>query len=270
MIIMIIIVLTIILMPLQIQGGNPKVVKAWLGVYKYNNTYYDPLGNTFDGESSYSGPDYRYAVINYQLDNGVIIRQVIKLNDNKGTTSPAPTVVLSWTAPNGTTYSIFRQRERHTYNITPLPYITEIPVGSQIKLRMNDNYNDDNYVDGHWDINISENGINFNNTYQNSFYHHNLSFVFQNLNTNSTWELQMPYKEIGSVYYSGIIPFNGSNAIIYNISGDTPYKNQVLQYTPPANFFEAPGGGIFLKILILVGALIIFAGIILFIINKKN
>jgi len=253
--------MAILLMPLQVYGESPKIVKVWIGVFRYNGTYYDPLGNTFEGESSYSGPDYKYTVINYQLDNGVIIRQVIKLNDNRGTTNPAPTVVLSWTAPDGKTYSVFRQKGRSTYNITPLPYVKEIPVGSQVIVKMNDNYDDDNYADGYWNISISENGIKFKNIYQNSFYHHNLSFVFQNLNTNSTWELQMPHKKIGSVYYSGIIPFNGSNAIIYNISGDTPHKNQVFQYAPPANFFGSPDG-----IQMLIGVVIAFIVVILILI----
>ncbi|HIQ39388.1 MAG TPA: hypothetical protein EYH53_05220, partial [Methanothermococcus okinawensis] len=102
--------MSILLMPLYVYGEGPKIVKAWLGVYRYNGTYYDPFENTFEGESVYwDGNNYYYTVINYQLDNGEIIRHIIKLNDNGGTTNPAPTVALSWTAPDGTTYNIFEQ-----------------------------------------------------------------------------------------------------------------------------------------------------------------
>ncbi|GBF36942.1 hypothetical protein MHHB_P1172 [Methanofervidicoccus abyssi] len=261
--------ITIILMPLQVYGEEPKIVKAWLGVYEYNGTYYDPLGNTFDGDNSYNGPDYIYTVIDYQLDNGDIIRQVIKLNDDDGTTDPAPTAVLSWTDPDGNTHTIFEQSGGNTYNVTSLPYTTEIPVGSQIKIIMNDNYNDDNYADGYWDIYISEDGINFSGAHQGGSYYHNLSFVLQNLNRNITWEVQMPYKNSGNEYYSGIIPFNGSEAIIYNISGDTPYAGQTLQYAPPTNFFVTPGGGLSIRAPIPIGAVIVSIIVMLFISYKR-
>ena len=95
-------------------------MKVWLGVYRYNGTYYDPLGNAFEGENVYwNESSYMYTVINYQLDNGEVIRQIIKLNDNVGTTNPVPTVTLSWTAPDGTTYNIFEQSGGNTYNVTP-------------------------------------------------------------------------------------------------------------------------------------------------------
>ena len=158
---------------------SPKVVKAYLGVYEYNGTYYDPLNNTFEGESSYIGWDYNYAVMVYELDNGQTIRQTIPLTDNRGTTEPAPTAALSWTAPNGTTYTIFEQSggdniyHKTTDNVTPLPYVTEIPIGSQVSLVMNDNFNDDNYGDGHWNLNITENGVEILNANQSGGYFHN-------------------------------------------------------------------------------------------------
>ena len=42
----------------------------------------------------------------------------------------------------------------------------------------------------------------------------------------------MPYKTSGRDYYSGIIPLNGSNATIYDISGSTSDSGN-LTYSPP-------------------------------------
>ncbi|MBW9221984.1 hypothetical protein KKP97_02940 [Methanothermococcus sp. SCGC AD-155-C09] len=232
-------IIVIILMPLQVYGENPKVVKAWLGVYRYNGTYYDPLGNTFDGSSSFEGSDYIYTVINYQLSNGDIIRQVIKLNDNLGTTDPAATTVLYWNDKNWVVHNLPNQTVINKYE-------SEIPVGSQIKISMADNYAGTAYGNGIWIVHISENGINFIEASQYGCYYHNVSFVFQNLNTNSIWEVQMPYKNKNTiasrVFYSGIIPFNGSNATIYNIHGDTPYAGKILQFAPPTELFKSSGG----------------------------
>lgn len=258
-------VISILLMPLQVYGSSPKIVKAWLGVFRYNGTYYDPLGNTFDGKNSYKGWDYEYVVINYQLDNGEIIRQVIKLNDNLGTTNPAPTVATSWIDPDGKRHTIFRQDRGNTYNVTPLPYITNITPGSLVEIRMNDNYRDDNYADGHWIINISENGISFINARQSGGYFHNLSFVFQNLNRSITWEVPMPYKYGGSYErYSSIIPFNGSNVTIYDISGNTPYRGQRLQYSPPQGFVGYP-----VRVPIPIGAVIVSVVVVLWITYRR-
>ncbi|ABR56662.1 hypothetical protein Maeo_1085 [Methanococcus aeolicus Nankai-3] len=217
----------------------PKVVKSYIGVYEYNGTYYDPLGNTFDGVSSYSGSDYNYAVVVYELDNGQTIRQTVPLTDNGGTTDPAPTAAISWTDPDGNTHDIFEQISTQTNNVTSLPYVAEIPVGSQIDLKMNDNYNDDNYADGEWKLNITENGITFKNATQYGGYHHNLSFKLTDIDTNETWNITMPYKNSGRDYYSGIIPLNGSNATIYDISGSTPNAGgDPLTYEPTNNFIK--------------------------------
>ena len=144
-------ILVVLLLTSSVYADTaPKVVKAYLGVYEYNGTYYDPLGNTFEGESSYSGSDYNYAVIVYELDNGQTIRQTVLLTDDQGTTDPAATAVVSWTDPDGSVHDIFEQSGGTTDNITALPYIAEVPVGSQISLAMNDNFNNDNYADGVW------------------------------------------------------------------------------------------------------------------------
>jgi hypothetical protein len=276
-------ILVVLLLTSSVYADTaPKVVKAYLGVYEYNGTYYDPLGNTFEGESSYSGSDYNYAVIVYELDNGQTIRQTVLLTDDQGTTDPAATAVVSWTDPDGSVHDIFEQSGGTTDNITALPYIAEVPVGSQISLAMNDNFNNDNYADGVWNLNITENGITFEDATQYGGYFHDLSFKLTDINTNETWNVTMPYKYrvnegIKDYYewYSGIIPLNGSNATIYNISGNTPDANKTLTYAPPTNpdgspFFLPSNSLISIPTPIPIGALIISSASILYLINRRR
>ena len=262
--------MSILLMPLYVYGEGPKIVKVWLGVYRYNGTYYDPLGNTFEGESVYwDRNNYYYTAINYQLDNGEVIRQIIKLNDNRGTSNPAPTVVTSWTAPNGTRYEIFRQENGNTYDVTPLPYETEVEVGSIIEIKMNDHGEDNNYLDGYWKINISENGLNIIEARQSGSHYHNLSFILQNLNRSLTWEIPMPHKnKNGTVYYSGIIPFNGSDAIIDDISGNSNDTGKTLKSHPPKGMFS-PGSKTPIRAPIPIGAVIVSTVVILLIAYRR-
>ncbi|MBW9220459.1 hypothetical protein KKP89_03460, partial [Methanothermococcus sp. SCGC AD-155-N22] len=127
-------------------------------------------------------------------------------------------------------------------------------------IKMNDHGEDNNYLDGYWKINISENGLNIIEARQSGSHYHNLSFILQNLNRSLTWEIPMPHKNGGrgsQVRYSAIIPFNGSNATIYNISGNTPYAGQTLQYAPPEDFFPSPSGNNILRVPIPIGAVII-------------
>jgi len=221
----VLLLMSILLMPLYVYGEGLTIERAWLGVFKYNGTYYDPLGNTFEGNNSYQGPHYYYVVINYELSNGEIIRQIIDINDENGTTNPAPTALVSWTAPNGTKYTIFERNNGNTYNLTQLPYIAEIEPGSIVEIIMNDNYNDNNYADGYWKINVSENGIEIIRAWQEGGYFHNLSFVFENLNRSNTSRVFMPYKYPNeNISYNGSIPLNGSQPII-NIIARYSYGN---------------------------------------------
>ena len=201
--------------------------------------------------------------------------QDYKLNENNGNTDPAATAALSWTDQNGTTYSIFEHNwGENIYNVTPLPYTAEIPVGSQIILVMDDDKdNYDRYRDGGWAINISENGISFDAFEFTDGRYNNTFFVLQNLNRSSTWEIPMPCKfHTSSMWYKGIIPFNGSNATLYNIDGRTPYRGQNFSHASPENFFKSssnPGGSTSVRVPIPLGAVIMAIGIMLFISYKR-
>ena len=256
--------MSIFLMPLQVYAEGPKIERAWLGVYEYNGTFYDPLGNTFDVEGDHPVWDYTYTVINYQLDNGEIIRQIIKVNNREMTLEPVNTGVESWTDENGTIHQINRN----------LPYETEIPVGSQIDIRAGYHmYNDNVYGTGWWIINISENGINFDAIEKSTGYS-NTSFVLQNLNRSSTWDILVSSKDTDRIRYSGIIPFNGSNATIYDIRDYDSPAGTGWNYTcaPPENFFKSssnPGGSTSVRVPIPLGAVIIAIGVMLFISYKR-
>ena len=254
--------MTILLIPLEAYGESLTIERAWLGVFKYNGTYYDPLGNTFEGDDSYQGPHYYYVVINYELSNGEIIRQVIDINDVDGTTNPAPTALVSWTAPNGTTYTIFKADGTNTYNETPLPYIVEIEPGSIVEIIMNDNHNDNNYADGYWKINVSKNGIEIIRAWQEGAYFHNLSFVLQNLNRSVTWRVFMPYKNYSeNISYTGSIPFNGP-AIISTDDGQT------LQQNPPPGFINQRSS-LSIRVPVPIGAVIVSTVVILLITYRR-
>jgi len=80
----------------------------------------------------------------------------------------------------------------------------------------------------------------------------------------------MPYKnKDGEEKYSGIIPFNGSKAIIYDISGNTPYAGQILEFAPPEDFFLPPQNNI-LRIPVPVGAVIISILVMLLTVYKTE
>ncbi|WP_421078088.1 hypothetical protein Mjas_01775 [Methanothermococcus sp. Ax23] len=141
---------------------------------------------------------------------------------------------------------------------------------------MNDNWRDDNYADGHWNLNITENGVEILDAHQSGGYFHNSSFVFTDIDTNETWNVTMPYKNRGGgETYRAIIPLNGSNATIYNISGNTPDANKTLTYAPPTNpdgspFFLPSNSLISIPTPIPIGALIISSASILYLINRRR
>ena len=96
-----IIYLIIHILVLNVSFGA-QIVKAWV----YTNE-----GSSADAfEYSYKGPHYYYTYIYTQLDNGKVLKYCINLTDTKGTTCPAPTILLNYTLPNGTTVEVFEQK----------------------------------------------------------------------------------------------------------------------------------------------------------------
>jgi hypothetical protein len=234
-----IIYLIIPLLILNISFGA-QIVKAWV---------YTNKGSSADAfEYSYKGPYYYYTYIYTQLDNGKVLKYCINLTDNLGTTCPAPTILLNYTLPNGTTVEVFEQYEyqyvvngetktaTNTSPIKPLPYTAEIPIGTKLVIKMNDNYNDNNYKDGEWDIIITKNGLRATYCYESGGYFHNTSLVLLDNETNETiWNVPFPYKNNKTrIEYNFTLPTDGSNATVSD-------KNNTYIYTPPQDYLNIIG-----------------------------
>ncbi|ABR54197.1 hypothetical protein Mevan_0288 [Methanococcus vannielii SB] len=204
-----------------VSVANGQVIQeAWLGIYKYNGTYYDPLGGSFEGNSNYEGQHYYYSVISYVMDDGTTKRQVFKLEDNRGETSPAPTAVLDVKYPNGTTDTYFKQvpaqGSPQTVPQDELPIVTKIPLGSTISMVLNDNYRDNNYGDGLFLISISEDGSKIDierkmHIGTPGFFHNN-SLILTDRDTGEHIEIKMTYKPSGG-QIDDIISIDVKNAI---------------------------------------------------------
>jgi hypothetical protein len=222
-----IIYLIIPLLILNVSFGA-QIVKAWV---------YTNKGSSADAfEYSYEGPHYYYTYIYTQLDNGKVLKYCINLTDNKGTTCPAPTILLNYTLPDGTTVNVFEQSNGNTQPIKPLPYTVEIPIGTKLIIKMNDNFNDNNYKDGEWDIIITESGLQAIYSYERGGYFHNTSLVLLDNETNETiWNVPFPYKNNKTrIEYNFTLPTDGSNATVSD-------KNNTYIYTPPQDYLNIIG-----------------------------
>jgi hypothetical protein len=220
-----IIYLIIPLLVLNVSFGA-QIVKAWV----YTNE-----GSSSDAfEYSYTGPHYYYTYIYTQLDNGKVLKYCINLTDNLGTTCPAPTILLNYTLPDGTTVEVFEQNNGNTSPIKPLPYTAETPIGTKLIIKMNDNYKDNNYADGEWDIIITENGLEAIYSREGGGYFHNTSLVLLDNETNETvWNITFPYKP-GSkdINYTFTLPTDGNSATV------TDTTNNVTYSYPPSDDFK--------------------------------
>ncbi|EHP86448.1 hypothetical protein [Methanotorris formicicus] len=203
-----------------------KVVNTWIEVKEENP----------DG-TSYKGDHYYVTYIYTQLDNGEVLKQTIKLNDSWGTTIPAPTVPLSYTLPNGLEVKLFEQSGSQTTPLVSLPYTAKLPVGTKLTIKMNDNYRDNNYADGKWDINITEDGLLATYATEGGGFFHNTSFlIYDNKTGNLLWELPFPYKP-NNIYwsqgywYNFTLPYDGSDATVYD-----GYRDILNTYSPTDAF----------------------------------
>jgi len=226
-----IIYLIILLLIPNISFGA-QIVKAWV---------YTNKGSPSDAfEYSYKGPYYYYTYIYTQLDNGKVLKYCINLTDNLGTTCPAPTILLSYTLPNGTTVEVFEQKNGNTTPKKSLPYTAETPIGTKLVIKMNDNFKDNNYKDGEWDIIITNNGLQATYCYESGGYFHNTSLVLLDNETNETiWNITFPYKNNNKkTKYNFTLPTDGSNAIVTDKQNNNTYV-----YTPPQDYLNIIGNG---------------------------
>jgi len=233
-----------------------KIESVKVEVHKYDGTY--PCGGMnvpitledswgeFNGICSYLGPYYYYTTILVKLDNGVRLRYIISLRDNRGTTTPAPTVLGSASGP---------QRIEQTQTFS---------VGDDFWVWMNDNYNDNNYVDGRWHVFITETSIQAIYAAESGGYFHNTSMIVMNVDTGENWTVPLPFKSHGEVSnYNFTIPTDGSNATVTDLK-----HNETYTYSPPnpSQLFGAPPK----KAPVPIGVVIFTAVIILMLTEKRK
>jgi hypothetical protein len=203
-----------------------EVSKAWVTVKEEN-----PSG------TAYRGPHYYTTTIYAELDNGVVLRHVIRLTDNYGTTEPAPTALISYTTPDGKQTIVFEQINSQTIPQVSLPYTADIPIGTILTIKMNDNYNDNNYADGLWKITITKTGILASYATEGGGFFHNTSLRIYNDKTGELlWEIPFPYKPSGKninsgYWYNFTLPYTGDDATIYD-----GYRKTTNAYPPTEDF----------------------------------
>ena len=218
-------------------------------VHKYDGTY--PCGGRnvpitlsdswgeFNGICSYLGPYYYYTTILVKLDNGARLRYIIALKDNKGTTIPAPTVLGTEGGP---------QKIEQTQTFS---------VWDDFWVWMNDNWRDNNYVDGRWHIFITETSIQAIYAAESGGYFHNTSIIVMNVDTGENWTIPMPYKSHGEVSdYNFTIPTDGNNATVTDLKhGETHTyapPNPTRLFAAPSRRAPVPIGVVLLTIIVLV------------------
>lgn len=176
----------------------------------------------FNGVCSYLGPYYYYTTILVKLDNGARLRYLIALKDNRGNTIPAPTVLGNANGPD-------KREQTQNYNI-----------GDSFWIWMNDNWDDNNYIDGKWLIKVEETSIQAIYATEGGGYWHNSSIVVMNVDTGENWTIPLPYKPSGvdkrhGYTYNFTIPTDGSPASVTD-----NYRGETSTYVPPAQIFVAP------------------------------
>jgi len=184
-------------------------------------------------ETAYKGSHYYTTVIYTELDTGTVLRHVIKLTDNYGTTEPAPTALISYTTPDGKQTTLFEQTGSQTIPLVTLPYSAEIPLGTKVVIKMNDNYNDNNYADGLWEVLITKDGLFASYATEGGGFYHNTSLLIYDDKTEKLlWEIPFPYKPGGAdegkgYWYNFDIPYITfgrlrplhTNAVIFAFGG---------------------------------------------------
>ena len=218
------ILISLLLIANTVVGAE--VTKAWVTVKED-----DPSG------TAYKGFHYYTTIVYTQLDNGVVLRHVIRLTDDYGTTEPAPTALISYTTPDGKQTVLFQQTDEQTTPLVSLPYTADVPIGTVLTIKMNDNYEDNNYADGLWELTITKTGILASYATEGGGFFHNTSLrIYDDRTGKLLWEIPFPYKPSGKnnnsgYWYNFTLPYTGDDAIIYD-----GYRKTTNVYAPTEDF----------------------------------
>ncbi|WP_459201928.1 hypothetical protein [Methanococcus sp. CF] len=214
----------------SVYAAEQKIVDAKIVIREHtnksDNTFYDAYNNSFTAVvPDYKGSKYYYGVISYTMADGSTKTQFLSLTDNRGTTDPAPTVLLKVNDNN-----IFN-KSGNTVNVPELPYYSENLLGSSITLGLNDNANDNNYNDGEYIWEFSEDGSEVNmsrNVNSAHSYFNNVSLTMFDPDSGVNQSVEFPYlgSRVGS---TDTLNFNITNGT-YSLNGGSWVDAPVLKY----------------------------------------
>ncbi|ABR54188.1 hypothetical protein Mevan_0279 [Methanococcus vannielii SB] len=235
----------ILLLLLLTSVSSQEITDAWVGIHKFNGTYYDALGNTFSGKGLVNG-DY-YTVINYRLSDGTIIRQDMTFSDTYGSGrnyDPTPSVALSIGDKE-----IFKVGSNNDFqNSIPkdMPYIQNIPIGSTLSLAVSDRTNPSATTYGASQINLGINswGVNGTKTNKNVTQMQNFTIKLTDTTNNNSLNIPLTTKGGGYGIYNdtikldfkeGIATINSANLgtnKTYDLKRVIPKRNKPLLKLP--------------------------------------
>ncbi len=145
----------------------------------------DPSGTAYAGSHYYVVHIYMYLV------NGEVLEIHWKLEDNYGVTDPAPTIIEYIYYSNGSTIQLFDTSTGSATPLVSLPYRAILYPGDKILVRMNDNYNDNNYGDGYFPVLFTMNGFkSYNYFTEGGGFYHLTSIIITNTRTSTSGEIQ--------------------------------------------------------------------------------
>ncbi len=198
-------------------------------IIKYNTTtpdyirYIKILVEKADpSDTAYSGEYYYITRIYLYLVNGEILEVHWKLDDNYGLTEPAPTIIEYIYYSNGTTIQLFDTSNNNVTPLVPLPYSAILYPGDKILVRMNENYNDNDYDDGTFPVQFTREGFKSYESFSEDgwfWFFHNTSIVITNIDTKVSGEISHYKPLFFDVQYNiDYVKLLFESSIVYSIT----------------------------------------------------
>ncbi len=199
--------------------------------------------------TAYQGSNYYNVIMSFHLIDNEIVNVYLALNDSAGYTIPAPTIVGTIYFSNGSSIQVFGGIGSDVYPEYPLPVTFRLEPGDRFEMYMNDNFDDNNYGDGYFPIEITDYGLkSYDKCHEGGGWYHYTWFVINNTSTGKSFETPAMYKppnyswptywyEIyevsfkpdNSTYYD--FYYHQSDSVQYEISGLIPQTTELNRVT---------------------------------------
>ncbi len=196
--------------------------------------------------TAYQGPYYYNVIMEFHLVDGEIVNVYLGLNDSAGLTIPAANIVGTIYFANGTSILVFGGiGTTNVYPLYPLPITFRLLPGDRFEIYMNDNYNDNNYGDGFFPIEITDHGIkSYDVCWEGGGWYHYTWFIINNTFIGKSYNTPALYKPAGysyptywyEIYEISFKPDNStyydfyyhqSDTVQYEISGLIPQTTEL-------------------------------------------